>query len=75
MGPVTSLAVKTERKRMLTGWIFAGAFFLLTFISSFMFGSPNGRLVAPGVIIMTVMSTILIVLSVYIYYVSTGGDQ
>ena len=55
---------------MMLGWVFAGAFFLLAFVSSFMFGTPNGGVLAPGVTIMVAVSSVLTILSVYIYYVS-----
>lgn len=64
------LAIETERQRMIFGWVFAGLFFLVAFISSFAFGTPNEDNLALGVPIMVVLSSVLIVLSTYIYYVS-----
>jgi hypothetical protein len=64
------LEIRTERQRMILGWLFAGSFFLLAFISSFAFGTPDGNSIAPGVLVMVVVSSLLTVLSVYIYYVS-----
>lgn len=65
-----SLEIKTEKQRMILGWVFAGMFFLLALVASFIFGTPNGRLLAPGVPIMIAVSSFLTVLSVYIYYIS-----
>jgi hypothetical protein len=55
---------------MILGWLFAGAFFLVAFVSSFAFGAPDGNNLAPGVLVMVVVSSLLTVLSVFIYYVS-----
>jgi len=56
---------------MILGWLFAGAFFLIAFVSSFAFGTPAGRTLAPGVIVMVVVvSSLLTVLTIYVYYVS-----
>ena len=55
---------------MLLGWVFAGAFFLVAFVSSFAFGTSDGNSLALGVPVMVGVSSLLTVLSVYIYYVS-----
>jgi hypothetical protein len=69
------LKIQTERQRMILGWVFAGGFFLLAFVSSFVFGSPTGHVLAPGVVIMVVVSSLLVVLSIYIYYVSDPEEE
>lgn len=60
---------------MILGWLFAGAFFLIAFVSSFAFGTPAGRTLAPGVIVMVVVSSLVVVLSIYIYYVSDTEEE
>lgn len=61
----------TERQRMIVGWVFAGLFFAVAFISSFLFGELKEGIVAPGVLIMIGASSILIIFSIYLYYVNS----
>lgn len=60
-----------ERYRMYAGWIFAVLFFILALGSAYLLGEPNGMIVAPGVIVMVILSTVLILLSIYIFYVTS----
>lgn len=75
MNEMPAVSFGSERKRMYLGWIFAATFFLVTVISAYRFGDPDEQLVAPGVIVMVLLSSVLIIVSVYIFYITNMEDE